>query len=312
MRSWLTDAHEGRERATRHRSDWARPWASCCGATGIPSRPPPISTRTPCGRCGCWARTSCSTAMSGNDRPHRPALRPPRHLAGVRHSPGERPPLRVPRLDVQPAQGQVVDMPFEPACLPLKITAYPVAGAGRPDLRLHRPRAGAAAPALGRARARRPEPNVGSLDAAAATGCSAWTTRWTRSTSSTCTAHYGNYVMKRLGKPRAWSTPRSTCKIDFDVFEYGIYKRRLVEGEPEDVDDWTIGHPILFPNILAQGSADRRQQLPDPRARRRHPHPAHINYNGATLQTARAPAHGRRQARAAAVRRAGPRHRDAT
>jgi 5,5'-dehydrodivanillate O-demethylase len=46
-------------------------------------------------------------------------------------------------------------------------------------------------------------------------------------------------------------TPRH-LKIDFDVFEYGIYKRRLVEGEPEDGDDWTTGHPILFPNTLAQ------------------------------------------------------------
>jgi 5,5'-dehydrodivanillate O-demethylase len=46
-------------------------------------------------------------------------------------------------------------------------------------------------------------------------------------------------------------TPRH-LKIDFDVFEYGIYKRRLVEGDSEDSDDWTVGHPILFPNILAQ------------------------------------------------------------
>ena len=49
----------------------------------------------------------------------------------------------------------------------------------------------------------------------------------------------------------------SHLKIDFDVFEYGIYKRRLVEGEPEDSADWTVGHPILFPNILAQGGTDQ-------------------------------------------------------
>ena len=30
-------------------------------------------------------------------------------------------------------QGQVVDMPFEPACLPLKITAYPVEALPRAD-----------------------------------------------------------------------------------------------------------------------------------------------------------------------------------
>jgi len=46
-------------------------------------------------------------------------------------------------------------------------------------------------------------------------------------------------------------------KIAFDAFEYGIIKRRLLEGEPEDCDDWTIGHPLLFPNILAvSGTVD--------------------------------------------------------
>jgi 5,5'-dehydrodivanillate O-demethylase len=46
--------------------------------------------------------------------------------------------------------GHVVDMPFEPACLPLKIAAYPVQELGVP-----RPGARATAPALGRARAGR-------------------------------------------------------------------------------------------------------------------------------------------------------------
>jgi 5,5'-dehydrodivanillate O-demethylase len=65
-------------------------------------------------------------------------------------------------------------------------------------------------------------------------------------------AGLGNYVMKKLGKP-AMMNPARHVKIDFDVFEYGIFKRRLLEGEPEDCDDWTTGHPVLFPNILAQG-----------------------------------------------------------
>jgi 5,5'-dehydrodivanillate O-demethylase len=63
---------------------------------------------------------------------------------------------------------------------------------------------------------------------------------------------YGNYVMKKLGKPPMLN-PARHLKIDFDVFDYGIYKRRLLEGEPEDNTDWTVGHPILFPYILAQG-----------------------------------------------------------
>jgi 5,5'-dehydrodivanillate O-demethylase oxygenase subunit len=41
-------------------------------------------------------------------------------------------------------------------------------------------------------------------------------------------------------------------KIDFAPFEYGIYKRRLIEGDPEDSRDWTVGHPLIFPGILAQ------------------------------------------------------------
>jgi 5,5'-dehydrodivanillate O-demethylase len=62
-------------------------------------------------------------------------------------------------------------------------------------------------------------------------------------------AHYGNYYNARHGKSAAMN-PARHIKIDFDMFEYGIYKRRLLEGEPEDSDDWRIGHPVLFPNIL--------------------------------------------------------------
>jgi 5,5'-dehydrodivanillate O-demethylase len=64
----------------------------------------------------------------------------------------------------------------------------------------------------------------------------------------------GNYTLQKKGKPPAM-VPAPHIIIDFDVFEYGIMKRRLLEGEPEDVDDWTTGHPLLFPNILAVGAA---------------------------------------------------------
>jgi 5,5'-dehydrodivanillate O-demethylase len=47
---------------------------------------------------------------------------------------------------------------------------------------------------------------------------------------------------------------RKHLKIAFAEFEYGVYKRRLLEGAPEDSDDWRVGHPVLFPNILAVGS----------------------------------------------------------
>jgi 5,5'-dehydrodivanillate O-demethylase len=63
---------------------------------------------------------------------------------------------------------------------------------------------------------------------------------------------YTNYVMKRQGKPPAAKVLRHE-RIAFNVFEFGISKRRLLEGQSEDVDDWVVGHPILFPNILAVG-----------------------------------------------------------
>src|SRR5205823_2850249 len=37
-------------------------------------------------------------------------------------------------------------------------------------------------------------------------------------------------------------------KMAFDVFEYGIYKRRVLEGDDESSADWVIGHPMIFPN----------------------------------------------------------------
>jgi 5,5'-dehydrodivanillate O-demethylase len=53
--------------------------------------------------------------------------------------------------------------------------------------------------------------------------------------------------------------PRGTAgrkhqKIAFDQFEFGIVKRRMVEGDTGDEEDWTIGHPILFPNVLLTGN----------------------------------------------------------
>jgi 5,5'-dehydrodivanillate O-demethylase len=44
------------------------------------------------------------------------------------------------------------------------------------------------------------------------------------------------------------------AKIDFDVFEYGIVKRRYYVGGSEEDNDWKIGHPVLFPNILKVGN----------------------------------------------------------
>lgn len=45
-------------------------------------------------------------------------------------------------------------------------------------------------------------------------------------------------------------------KIDFREFEFGLTKHRLLAGHSEDSDDWRVGHPIVFPNILAVGNGD--------------------------------------------------------
>ena len=36
-------------------------------------------------------------------------------------------------------------------------------------------------------------------------------------------------------------------RVAFDRFEHGIIKRRLLEGQSEESDDWKIGHPLVFP-----------------------------------------------------------------
>jgi 5,5'-dehydrodivanillate O-demethylase oxygenase subunit len=69
---------------------------------------------------------------------------------------------------------------------------------------------------------------------------------------------YMNYVLKRQGKPPASKT-KHHARIAFDIFEYGIIKRRLWEGDPEDTDEWQVGHPILFPNILSVGEGSGAQ-----------------------------------------------------
>ena len=42
-------------------------------------------------------------------------------------------------------------------------------------------------------------------------------------------------------------------KIGFDVFEHGIVKRRVVEGDDESHPNWRIGHSVVFPFILQFG-----------------------------------------------------------
>jgi 5,5'-dehydrodivanillate O-demethylase len=53
--------------------------------------------------------------------------------------------------------------------------------------------------------------------------------------------------------------PRRHLKIGFDVFEHGLIKRRVLEGHTEADEDWQVGHPVIFPNILRVGNGSRHE-----------------------------------------------------
>jgi 5,5'-dehydrodivanillate O-demethylase len=62
------------------------------------------------------------------------------------------------------------------------------------------------------------------------------------------------FVREQAGEPTKVAIAHHHKKIAFVEFEHGLIKRRLMEGQREDCDDWTVGHPIVFPNTLAVGS----------------------------------------------------------
>ncbi|HEY7064530.1 MAG TPA: aromatic ring-hydroxylating dioxygenase subunit alpha [Chloroflexota bacterium] len=48
--------------------------------------------------------------------------------------------------------------------------------------------------------------------------------------------------------------PPTHLKVGFDEFEYGFQYRRVLEGQPEGDELWTIGRVCLWPNALFTGS----------------------------------------------------------
>jgi 5,5'-dehydrodivanillate O-demethylase len=63
---------------------------------------------------------------------------------------------------------------------------------------------------------------------------------------------YFNYQLERKGEPLT-ELGGHHVKLGFDLVDYGIIKRRLREGQSEESDDWRIGHPVVFPNLLKVG-----------------------------------------------------------
>lgn len=65
--------------------------------------------------------------------------------------------------------------------------------------------------------------------------------------------YFADFVAQQKENPEGRRSRTPHEKIGFDEFQYGIIKRRVVEGGSEDDEDWQSGHPMVFPNILRQG-----------------------------------------------------------
>jgi len=64
--------------------------------------------------------------------------------------------------------------------------------------------------------------------------------------------YWSNYQRELAGDIASTARPTFAHeKIGFDIFDYGIIKRRVFQGYTEDDADWSVGHSVLFPNILA-------------------------------------------------------------
>jgi 5,5'-dehydrodivanillate O-demethylase len=71
--------------------------------------------------------------------------------------------------------------------------------------------------------------------------------------------HHLAGVRKQRGDSTPTQYPRRHLKIGFDIFRYGIIKRRVLEGNTEQDDDWHVGHPLIFPAMLRVGSAGQHR-----------------------------------------------------
>ena len=70
--------------------------------------------------------------------------------------------------------------------------------------------------------------------------------------------YWGNYQRELSGDADSTQRPHLRHqKIGFDVFDYGIIKKRVFTGYTEEDGDWAVGHPVLFPNILSNPSQFR-------------------------------------------------------
>jgi 5,5'-dehydrodivanillate O-demethylase len=73
---------------------------------------------------------------------------------------------------------------------------------------------------------------------------------------------HGRYF-EFMGRQQGFEAPASFAKkhvkVGFDEFEWGIIKRRVLEGASEADDDWAVGHPLVFPFNMRVGGANIEQ-----------------------------------------------------
>ena len=217
---------------------------------------------------------------SGKRRADRRVLPAPARVARVRDPDRGRDSLPVSRLEVRrhrqlprAAERARGERPSKTRSRPSGLSG---AGAGRTVVGLPRAAAGAANHPDRRLR-RRPVRSAWSARRwSRATGCRSWRIRSIRCTPSGLHGKLYEFVKEREGAQVAIS--RRHLKIRFQEFPYGIYKQRLLEGQTEDADDWTVGHPMIFPNMVAPATPRRpRATTPTrfgPDGRREHAAPA--------------------------------------
>jgi 5,5'-dehydrodivanillate O-demethylase len=68
--------------------------------------------------------------------------------------------------------------------------------------------------------------------------------------------HTYEFIKEQKGQSHKVAISARHEKIAFREFEHGITKHRLLAGHSEEGDDWKIGHPVVFPNILSVGNGD--------------------------------------------------------
>jgi 5,5'-dehydrodivanillate O-demethylase oxygenase subunit len=73
-------------------------------------------------------------------------------------------------------------------------------------------------------------------------------------------AYWTNFIAEMREEPEHKRANRKHEKIGFDPFEWGIYKRRVMEGGSEADTSWQEGHPIVFPYFLRQGGSGTNRE----------------------------------------------------